>query len=100
MTILYDVTARGKHIAVVGSKEPILSGQYFLEENAHTVPDWDAVKSALPHYWRKAFDRALKWNVDGTNQAYCSLRDLRGRFLATVNCAGYVFKGYTKKEGN
>ena len=48
MTILYAVTARGKHIAVVGSKEPILSGQYFLEENAHTVPEWDAVKSALP----------------------------------------------------
>ena len=49
------------------------------------LPDPAAFRAALPFRWRKAFDRdGAFWHGEGS--AYVTLRDRRGRYLATVYC--------------
>lgn len=58
-------------------------------------PDRDAVRAALPHYWRKAFDRTngTWWfnKHDATMPATLSFSDRRGRYLNTLYAIPYQF---------
>jgi hypothetical protein len=61
MTLLYDVSVRAvgklktKWIASVKAVPSDLVGH--LHNGEHFKPDPQAVREALPYYWRKAFDR-------------------------------------------
>jgi len=63
---------------------------HWIEETQTTVkPDMAAIRAALPHYYRKAFDRAFGLWFDKHNNeapAYITLKDARGRYLNTVYC--------------
>ena len=98
MTILYNVFLGTKQIAVVKGVQPIVSGNYFAETGEYLTPDWQAVREAVPYIWLKAFDRATKWNADGTKRAYATLTSLQGKHLSTVICEGYMFKGYPEEN--
>jgi len=54
------------------------------------TPDRDAIRAALPHYWRKAFDRAAVWHTSDTLHAGVTLHSAAGRrVLASISCEGY-----------
>jgi len=56
-------------------------------------PDRAAIREALPHYYRKAFDRAdgTFWLTEGTENFHVDLRDARGRYLNRVYAMAYDF---------
>jgi hypothetical protein len=66
------------------------TGHYIAETGTTVKPDSAAIRAALPHYYRKAFDRACGaiWfdKHDDNKPAYITLRDARGRYLNTVYC--------------
>ena len=91
MANLYRVEANGKWIAAVYAVRAVYAGDWWEEAKDILTPDRDAVRAALPHYWRKAFDRTTFWHIDGQKTPYCTLYSTRGRRLATISCVGYVF---------
>lgn len=96
---LYRVTSRAtgdnrtNYVAVVRAVRAVYAGNYFETANDLLTPNRAAIREALPHYWRKAFDRTTMWHLNGTKSAHCDLRSTRGRSLATINCEGYVYEG-------
>lgn len=107
MSVLYHVefsSASGKvtHLATVPAREaPGAFCAYHLAGGRHLVPDYSAIRDALPRYHRAAYDRAMGarngwWYPSGGPQraitaqrdirTSCSLplRDRRGRHLGTV----------------
>ena len=115
MTILYDVTfyanpqknmlhrlQHEKRIAVVNAVEDNEAFRaYPLIDGKHLRPDYAAIRQALPHYHRKAFDRAQGWwfpltmraavgyAINGDNQCSLTLSDRRGRLLGTIYAIPY-----------
>lgn len=87
---------------------PALSGHYGEDERDIVQPDRAAIREALPHYYRKAFDRAgsfwfpkdtitfdrsvSPWVSKGSKAAaYVALYSTRGRWLNTVYAIPYSF---------
>lgn len=76
---------------------------YHLYEGKRLVPDYAAIRDAIPHYHRKAFDRAGTWFFpttlnsalsgipDRKNAASLCLRDARGNHLGTLHATPYLF---------
>lgn len=76
---------------------------YHLYEGKHLVPDYAAIRDAIPHYHRKAFDRAAMWFFpvtlhsalsgipDRMNAASLDLSDVRGKPLGTLYATPYLF---------
>ena len=72
----------------------VICGHLCPETKEIVRPDAGAVREALPHYWRKAFDRTAGcfWFPDiGNAPARITLYDSRGRFLSAVWAAPYSF---------
>lgn len=95
MTALYDVTYykagidRQRKLACVrATRNAGPNGNWFAGDIF--TPDRAAVRAALPHQWRKAFDRAMVWHETERPRATASLRDSRGRVIATLFFEGYV----------
>jgi len=105
MTLLFSLHATphpklwGK--PCVRSVEPAFAGLYDETSGRILAPDHDAVREALPHYWRKAFDRGgrfwydrnARMTPDGLKGSapYLTLRGSRGRILATLYAIPYHF---------
>ena len=113
--ILYDVTfavnpvkrllslgVSEKFLACVDSVEdPDTFTASHLVVGKHLVPDYSAIRSALPHYHRKAFDRAGPWVFRSTPGVSVSnardarlvaslmLFDYSGRLLGTLRAYPY-----------
>lgn len=99
---LYDVSARGPWtkphklacVRAVRANTPY-GGNWFPGAQDFLTPDHAAIRAALPHYWRKAFDRATHNGMASfshtrdTLHACIDLRDARGRHLTTISCEGY-----------
>lgn len=76
---------------------------YHLDNGRHLIPDYAAIRAALPHYHRAAFDRARTWwfplalhsaisgLLDLKNSATKSLYDAKGRLLGTLYATPYLF---------
>jgi hypothetical protein len=116
MIVLYDITfcanpranllhrlQHEKRIGVVHSiddKEAFRA--YHLIDGKHLRPDYAAIRQALPHYHRKAFDRAGGWWFPLTmrqaishciivdNACSLTLTDRRGRLLGTIYAIPYI----------
>ena len=115
MRILYDVTfyanpqknilhrlQHEKRISVVHSIDDTEAFRaYHLIDGKHLRPDYAAIRQALPHYHRKAFDRAVNWwfpitlrqevgyAIQCDNACSLTLTDRRGRLLGTIYAAPY-----------
>ena len=115
-TVLYNVTfAAGlkgnyrhlrpyeRQIATVKAVEDCNAFlSHHLYEGKQLVPDYAAIRDALPHYHRKAFDRAETWFFpitlhsalsgipDPKNAAGLCLRDARGNRLGTLYATPYL----------
>lgn len=77
---------------------PGITGNLCPERGAVVVPDRQAVRHALPHYYRAAFDRAGAWwfdRHDSFKPAHVTLRNTRGRYLTTVYAIPYTFNPAT-----
>lgn len=82
----------GRNIATVKAvRQRSHAGNWFACVQDFMTPDRDAIRAALPHYWRKAFDRATVWHTADSLRANCTLYDVRGRVLASIYCDGYEF---------
>ena len=116
-TILYNVTfahsLKGKYlhlrtcehfVACVNAVEDRDTFHaYHLDNGKHFVPDYAAIRAAVPHYHRKAFDRAGKWWFPLTlnsalsgapaakNAASLTLNDSKGRLLGTLYATPYLY---------
>lgn len=76
---------------------------YHLDDGKHLIPDYAAIRDAIPHYHRKAFDRAGPWFfpltlhsalsgiLDPMNAASLYLSDARGNPLGTLYATPYLF---------
>lgn len=76
---------------------------YHLDDGKHLTPDYAAIRDAIPHYHRKAFDRAGTWFFpitlnsalsgipDRKNAASLYLSDARGNPLGTLYATPYLF---------
>lgn len=63
----------------------MLSGARLPGSGAPFLPDTDAVESAMPYHYRKAFIRArVWWARECSDVVRCDLRDRRGFPLGTV----------------
>lgn len=75
---------------------------YHLYNGKHYIPDYAAIRAAIPHYHRKAFDRAASWFypltmhsalsglLDKLNSCNLTMRDSRGRLLGTIYATPYL----------
>lgn len=117
-TILYHVTfaANSKRdllhimpserfIAVVKSVEDneTFRAYHMDKDGAHYVPDYAAIRDALPHYHRKAFDRVRNWwfpvtlhsalsgILDQKNACNAQMYDAKGRLLGTLYATPYLY---------
>lgn len=116
-TVLYHVTfvasPKGKYpysrpyerqIATVNAIEDCDAFRaYHLDDGKHLIPDYAAIRDAIPHYHRKAFDRAGTWFFpitlnsalsgipDRKNAASLYLSDARGNPLGTLYATPYLF---------
>lgn len=116
-TILYRVTfvasPKGNHlhsrpyehqIATVKAVEDRTTVYaYHMDDGKHLIPDYAAIRDAIPHYHRKAFDRAVMWFFpvtlnsalsgipDRKNAASLYLSDARGNPLGTIYATPYLF---------
>ena len=73
------------------------------KDGKHLTPDYAAIRAALPHYHRKAFDRVLNWwfpvtlrselsgLLDQRNACNAQLHDRKGRLLGTIYATPYLF---------
>ena len=92
MANLFKVTAKGKWIASVHAVKPTGFVTAQFSDGANLAPDRDAIRDALPHYWRKAFDRAQLSRYshrDGgpfDNEVFYTLYSANNRHLITVYC--------------
>lgn len=98
MPILYSVqlsTRKPGHVTgPVKAVRAAYAGHWRKAENDIVKPDMAAVRECLPHYYRKAFDRAggSAWfPSDSDSPAYVTLWDSRGRYLNTVYLQPYDF---------
>ncbi len=69
----------------------------------HLVPDYAAIRNALPHYHRAAYDRVRNWwypvtlhsdlsgLLDMKNACNTQLYDRKGRLLGTLYATPYLF---------
>ena len=76
---------------------------YHLDNGKHLTPDYTAIRAAIPHYHRKAFDRAGGWRfpltlnsalsgiTDAKNAASLTLNDSKGRLLGTLYATPYLY---------
>lgn len=88
----HDLRLRPLNIATVKAvRQRSHAGNWFACVQDFMTPDRDAIRAALPHYWRKAFDRATMWHTADSLKANCTLHDVRGRVLASIYCDGYEF---------
>lgn len=116
-TILYQVTFaannRGKYLhiqpsesfvaCVKATKDSGTFRAYHLDNGKHMTPDYAAIRNAIPHQHRKAFDRAGPWFypmtlhsalsgiLDKLNAASLTLTDSRGRLLGTLYATPYLY---------
>lgn len=76
----------------------------FHHDGTLWVPDRSTIREALPHYWRKAWDRGKGrlWYTRAAGAelsdtpvrglyAHCHLRDTDGYYIATVSFEPYLF---------
>lgn len=94
-TALYNVVLlyRGKShkIACVYGKRTVTPmGNWFKDCNDFYSPDRRAVRNALPHGLRRAWDTAFVWHADDAAYASATLYGSRGKALAIVQCEGYT----------
>lgn len=107
MTWLYEISASRK---ISGFGRPTVKAIPAIGITGHSVtlgegegaglvtPDLSAIRDALPHQYRKAFDRAGRFwfqvGADGaqTLECYLTLRDSRGRHLNTIWARLYDFQ--------
>jgi hypothetical protein len=104
MTTLYSIHL-GRHIKRFGKPcvraEP--AGLIGHLRNGQLVrPDGAAIRVALPHYYRKAFERSNGMfryvsevaGDDGNTRksAYCTLYSSRGRYLNTIYAIPFEYK--------
>jgi hypothetical protein len=74
---------RGCYVATVGHiRAPALAG--VLHDGDLVVADRAAIREALPHHWRKAFDRAQIWWSNEAPRASCTLYGSRDEVLARL----------------
>lgn len=98
MPLLYSLHL-SRHINGFGkpsvrSVQAMLAGHQCSETRETVRPDATAVRDALPHYYRKAFDRTggMFWfSSEADKPAHLTLRDRRGRYLNTVYALPYQF---------
>ena len=76
---------------------------YHLDNGKQLTPDYTAIRAAIPHYHRKAFDRAGGWRfpltlnsalsgiTDAKNAASLTLNDSKGRLLGTLYATPYLY---------
>lgn len=65
----------------------------FLADGDIVCPDHEAVRQAMPSYYRKALDRAGKfWFPADGDMAHLTLLDRRGRYLNTLYATLYEYK--------
>lgn len=78
-----------------------LLGYYHKETGKLLIPHWDSIREALPHYYRKAFDRIERndfWYSDylpGSEikkPCYIILRDSKGYELNRVYFMPYYYR--------
>lgn len=104
MSLLFKIRAGTSVIATTHAKPSVTGiGVYSTKLDAVFQPDPEAVREALPHYWRKAFDRAGArfWfysgakirddNTEVNGGAYLRLCSTRGRHLVTLYATPYHF---------
>lgn len=98
MTTLYSIHL-SRHIDGFGkpsvrAMQSALAGH--LRNGELVRPDVDAIRAALPHYYRKAFDRSGKGFAfhkhDDSKPAHCHLHDRRGRYMNTIYAIPYEYK--------
>lgn len=90
MALLFDLMLsnhkKGFGKPCVAATEAAVYGVY--RDGVPYAPDAQAVRDALPHYYRKAYDRAggtFWWSKHGDNDsAYLTLNDRRGKWLNTL----------------
>jgi hypothetical protein len=91
-----SLVARRTVSVVIGIIPPApgVNGHWDDRTREIIVPDTKALRDALPHYWRAAFDRAQTfwYTRDGNNRAYAPLYDTRGRKLVTIYATPYRFE--------
>ena len=92
------------HVADVAAREDITSfaAYHMGSDGKHYVPDYEAIRAALPHQHRKAFDRIVSWwfpttlrsaistTVEPRNACSAQLYDAKGRLLGTVYAAPFL----------
>jgi|GEM_PF-2591796 len=95
MSNLFRVTARGKWLASVPSVKPQgIVGSPFPNGD-YLAPDREAIRAALPHYWRKAFDRSSLSQYSrqtcefGSEGVFYRLYSSLNRPLVTIYCEPY-----------
>lgn len=101
-TTLYDVRVcpgegtKWTHCLCVHPIRADLAGHLDPITSELIRPDDAALREALPHYWRKAFDRTRGrfWfpdTGDANRLASLTLRDTRGRTIASLYAQPYVY---------
>ena len=113
-TVLYHVTFAPKRLRHIGPQKRFVATVKAVEDNEavwayhlvhgkHLVPDYAAIREALPHQHRKAYDRAGRWwfpstlhselsgRPDHLNACSRTLRDAKGRLLGTLYATPYLY---------
>jgi hypothetical protein len=117
-TILYHVTFAANdtkrmlqarncefNIATVrGIEDPKTVTAYHMDHitGMHMVPDYAAIRAAIPYNHRKAYDRALTWwfpainsqltgIMDRKNACSRTLYDRKGKLLGTLYATPYLY---------
>lgn len=108
-TIMYRVTMRGKDgkehfLAVTHAKDSEAFVSYHYDEGRHLEPDYAAIREAIPHQWRKAYDKTPKawWypatlhsrltgQLDGRNACHRTLYGAKGRRIGTIIAIPYLY---------
>lgn len=88
----HDSRAWPKNLAtVMAVRQRSHAGNWFSCAHDFMTPDRDAIRAALPHYWRAAFDRSTMWHTADSLRANCTLYTARGRLIGSIYCDGYEF---------